>query len=152
MESKSHLSGLVCCPIMAFEQADRIYSQNYDCPLFAGTWQSKPEDLVDAVAYAIKEVGYRHIDCAWYVLVALSSSCDSIRFDRIFLSMKLRRAYGNEKEVGEGIRKSGVPRSEIFVCLSTTYHTSLCLTSSILYLDHEQGVVHSPSSCRSSPR
>lgn len=26
------------------------------------------------------------------------------------------RAYGNEKEVGEGIRKSGVPRSDIFVC------------------------------------
>lgn len=25
------------------------------------------------------------------------------------------RAYGNEKQVGEGIRKSGVPRSEIFV-------------------------------------
>ena len=25
------------------------------------------------------------------------------------------RGYGNEKEVGEGIRASGVPRSEIFV-------------------------------------
>jgi hypothetical protein len=25
------------------------------------------------------------------------------------------RAYGNETEVGEGIRASGVPRSEIFV-------------------------------------
>ena len=26
-----------------------------------------------------------------------------------------RRAYGNEKVVGEGIRRSGVPRSELFV-------------------------------------
>lgn len=31
-----------------------------------GTWQSKPEEVVTAVAYALKEGGYRHIDCAWY--------------------------------------------------------------------------------------
>ncbi|KAI0781929.1 Aldo/keto reductase [Abortiporus biennis] len=54
-----------------------------------GTWQSKPEDVVNAVEYAIKDVGYRHIDCA--------------------------AMYGNEKEVGEGIRRSGVPRSEVFL-------------------------------------
>lgn len=33
--------------------------------------------------------GYRHIDCAWM--------------------------YGNEKDVGEGIKQSGIPREEIFV-------------------------------------
>ncbi|PCH35164.1 Aldo/keto reductase [Wolfiporia cocos MD-104 SS10] len=54
-----------------------------------GTWQSPPEQVTNAVEYAIKEAGYRHIDCAWM--------------------------YGNEKEVGEGIRRSGVPRSEIFI-------------------------------------
>ncbi|KZT69993.1 Aldo/keto reductase [Daedalea quercina L-15889] len=54
-----------------------------------GTWQSKPNEVATAVEYALKEVGYRHLDCAWM--------------------------YGNEKEVGEGIRKSGVPRSEIFI-------------------------------------
>ncbi|KAH8082830.1 Aldo/keto reductase [Cristinia sonorae] len=54
-----------------------------------GTWQSKPEEVVSAVEYALKEAGYRHIDGAW--------------------------AYQNEKEVGEGIRRSGVPREEIFV-------------------------------------
>jgi len=54
-----------------------------------GTWQSKPEDVVNAVEYAIKEAGYRHIDCAWN--------------------------YHNEKEVGEGIRRSGVPREEVFL-------------------------------------
>ena len=44
--------------------------------------------MINAVEYALKH-GYRHVDCAW--------------------------GYGNEKEVGEGIRRSGVPRSEIFV-------------------------------------
>ncbi|KAI0823490.1 Aldo/keto reductase [Trametes gibbosa] len=63
-----------------------------------GTWQSKPEEVINAVEYALKDVGYRHIDCAW--------------------------AYGNEKEVGEGLRRSGVPRSEIFITskLWCTHH------------------------------
>lgn len=34
---------------------------------------------------------------------------------RIDPALHTRRAYGNEKLVGEGIRRSGVPRSEIFV-------------------------------------
>lgn len=54
-----------------------------------GTWQSKPGEVTEAVRFALKDAGYRHIDCAW--------------------------AYGNEKEVGEGIRLSGIPRSEIFI-------------------------------------
>jgi len=64
-----------------------------------GTWQSKADEVKTAVAYAIKEVGYRHIDCAW--------------------------AYGNENEVGEGIRASGVPRSELFITskLWSTWHS-----------------------------
>ncbi|GLB42464.1 putative aldo keto reductase [Lyophyllum shimeji] len=64
-----------------------------------GTWQSKPEEVTAAVCYALKEAGYRHIDCAW--------------------------GYGNEKDVGAGIRASGVPRSEIFITskLWGTWHT-----------------------------
>ncbi|TFY81272.1 hypothetical protein EWM64_g2738 [Hericium alpestre] len=54
-----------------------------------GTWQLKPEDAVKQVEYAIKEAGYRHIDCAF--------------------------GYLNETSVGEGIRNSGVPRSELFI-------------------------------------
>ncbi|EJD45325.1 Aldo/keto reductase [Auricularia subglabra TFB-10046 SS5] len=53
-----------------------------------GTWQSKPEEVTAAVEHALK-IGYRHLDCAWM--------------------------YGNEAAVGEGIRRSGVPRAEIFV-------------------------------------
>ena len=53
-----------------------------------GTWQAAPNEVEKAVEVALKE-GYRHIDCA--------------------------AIYRNENEVGEGIRKSGVPREEIFI-------------------------------------
>ena len=53
-----------------------------------GTFQIDPEDTVEAVSKAL-EIGYRHIDTA--------------------------QMYGNEKEVGEAIRNSGIERSEIFV-------------------------------------
>ncbi|KAI1086673.1 protein GCY [Rostrohypoxylon terebratum] len=53
-----------------------------------GTWQSKPGEVRSAVAYALKD-GYRHIDAAL--------------------------VYGNETEVGQGIKDSGVPREEIFI-------------------------------------
>jgi glycerol 2-dehydrogenase (NADP+) len=53
-----------------------------------GTWQSKPGEVREAVKAALQG-GYRHIDTAL--------------------------AYGNEKEVGEGIKDSGVPREEIWV-------------------------------------
>ncbi|RAK95924.1 Aldo/keto reductase [Aspergillus ibericus CBS 121593] len=53
-----------------------------------GTWQAKPFEVENAVEVALKE-GYRHIDCA--------------------------AIYRNETEVGNGIRKSGVPRDAIFI-------------------------------------
>lgn len=53
-----------------------------------GTWQSKPNEVTKAVEAALR-AGYRHIDTA--------------------------HAYGNEKEVGDGIKASGVPRSEIWL-------------------------------------
>ncbi|KAI9840074.1 MAG: hypothetical protein M1819_000267 [Sarea resinae] len=53
-----------------------------------GTWQSKPNEVRDAVKAAL-EIGYRHIDTAL--------------------------AYGNEAEVGEGIKASGVPRDQIWI-------------------------------------
>ncbi|KAG0155479.1 hypothetical protein PDIDSM_1056 [Penicillium digitatum] len=52
-----------------------------------GTWQDASEQE-DAVAEAIK-AGYRHIDTA--------------------------RAYGTEKAVGKGVKKSGIPREDIFI-------------------------------------
>ncbi|KEZ43557.1 Protein GCY [Scedosporium apiospermum] len=53
-----------------------------------GTWQSKPGEVEEAVESALR-CGYRHIDTAL--------------------------AYGNEKEVGVGMRASGVPREEIWL-------------------------------------
>jgi diketogulonate reductase-like aldo/keto reductase len=53
-----------------------------------GVFQSPPEETVTAVETALRD-GYRLIDTA--------------------------AAYGNEREVGEGIRRSGVDRDEIFV-------------------------------------
>lgn len=53
-----------------------------------GTWPMVGEEAADAVARAIGH-GYRHIDTA--------------------------ESYGNEEAVGEGIRRSGVPRDEIFL-------------------------------------
>ena len=53
-----------------------------------GVFQIKPENTVESVLKAL-EVGYRHIDTA--------------------------EMYGNEKEVGEAVRDSGLSRSEIFV-------------------------------------
>ena len=53
-----------------------------------GVFQIPPEDTKAAVLSAIK-AGYRHIDTA--------------------------QAYGNEKEVGEAIVASGIPREEFFI-------------------------------------
>lgn len=53
-----------------------------------GVFQSPPALTTEAVETALA-IGYRHIDTA--------------------------AAYGNEREVGEGIRRSGVPRSEVFL-------------------------------------
>jgi diketogulonate reductase-like aldo/keto reductase len=53
-----------------------------------GVFQSPPVETAAAVDVALA-AGYRHIDTA--------------------------AAYGNEREVGEGIRRSGIPRGEVFV-------------------------------------
>ena len=53
-----------------------------------GVFQTPPEETVAAVEEALR-LGYRHIDTA--------------------------AAYGNEAQVGEAIRNSGIPREEIFV-------------------------------------
>ena len=53
-----------------------------------GVFQSPPEETTTAVQTALA-TGYRHIDTA--------------------------AAYGNEREVGEGIRRSGLPRQDVFI-------------------------------------
>jgi diketogulonate reductase-like aldo/keto reductase len=53
-----------------------------------GVFQTPPDETVGAVEAALS-VGYRHVDTA--------------------------AAYGNEREVGEGIRRSGLDRSDVFI-------------------------------------
>jgi len=54
-----------------------------------GTMTLKGDVCVQAVKSAL-QVGYRHLDTAWF--------------------------YGNEKEVGEGLRQSGMKRDDVFLC------------------------------------
>jgi diketogulonate reductase-like aldo/keto reductase len=65
-------------------------SDGTEVPVLAlGVWQiPEGDECVNAVQWAL-EAGYRHVDTA--------------------------QAYGNERSVGEGIRRSGVPRDEVFV-------------------------------------
>jgi 2,5-diketo-D-gluconate reductase A len=62
-----------------------------------GVFQIEPQDTAEAVSEALR-VGYRHIDTA--------------------------EMYGNEREVGEAIRASGLKRGDIFVTskLNNAFH------------------------------
>ncbi|MBQ0894475.1 aldo/keto reductase [Micromonospora sp. U56] len=62
-----------------------------------GVFQIEPKDTVEAVGRAL-EIGYRHIDTA--------------------------EMYGNEAEVGEAVRMSGLDRGEVFVTskLNNAFH------------------------------
>src|SRR3954468_5749418 len=53
-----------------------------------GVWQIEPEDTARAVSHAL-EIGYRHIDTA--------------------------EMYGNERQVGEAVRASGLDRADVFI-------------------------------------
>ena len=66
-----------------------------------GTWQSAPGEVKNAVSYALQN-GYTHIDCAY--------------------------CYGNEDEVGEGLKEAfdaGIKRENVFITtkLWCTYHS-----------------------------
>ena len=62
-----------------------------------GVFQIEPENTAEAVSEAL-EIGYRHIDTA--------------------------EMYGNEKEVGEAIRSSGLDRGDVYVTskLNNAFH------------------------------
>ncbi|KAJ5301993.1 hypothetical protein PENANT_c057G06727 [Penicillium antarcticum] len=76
---------------MSNQHTEKTYTLNTGDKIPAiglGTWQSKPNEVRIAVRDALL-AGYRHIDTAL--------------------------AYGNEAEVGAGIKDSGVPREQIWL-------------------------------------
>ena len=87
-----------------------------------GTWKSKPNEVYHAVVSAVKDSGYRHIDCA--------------------------HVYQNENEVGKALKElfeSGVvKREEVWVTskLWNTYHApetmaaALAVTLKNLQIDY----------------
>lgn len=83
--------------IMSLGRTFKLNS-GYEIPAVGlGTWLSKPHEVENAVETALRK-GYRHIDAA---------AC-----------------YQNENEVGNGWKKSGVPREQIFITskLWNTHH------------------------------
>ncbi len=60
-----------------------------------GVWQAEGQDVINAVKWAV-QAGYRHIDTA--------------------------SIYGNEKEVGIGIKEGGVSRHDLFVTSKLLKH------------------------------
>ncbi len=74
----------------AVEDRFRLLADGNRIPVLGlGVWQiPNGQACVDAVTWAL-ELGYRHIDTA--------------------------QAYGNEESVGDGLRRSGVPREQVFI-------------------------------------
>lgn len=73
-----------------WEERTRLLADGHQIPLLGlGVWQApNGPDCVNAVLWAL-ELGYRHIDTA--------------------------QDYGNEESVGEALRRSGVPREQVFI-------------------------------------
>jgi len=111
------------------EHTKKTYTLNTGAKIPAvglGTWQSGPHEVEKAVEAALR-AGYRHIDTAF--------------------------AYGNEAEVGRGIKASGVPREEIWLTtkLDNPWHKRVdeAINKSLQNLDTpyvDLYLVHWPSS------
>lgn len=111
---------------MIFEETYKM-NNGLEIPKLAlGTWLIENEKVADAVCEAVK-IGYSHIDTA--------------------------QAYGNERGVGEGIRKCGVAREKIFVTSKVaaenkTYQSaadSIDETLSKMKFDYiDMMIIHSP--------
>jgi diketogulonate reductase-like aldo/keto reductase len=83
------------CRAFAMTFAPKLPAYGAEIPAIGfGTSRTSGEVTAEQVAAALK-AGYRHIDTA--------------------------RKYGTEGAVGEGMRASGVPRSEIFLCTKVSH-------------------------------
>src|SRR5512132_963586 len=96
-----------------------------------GTWQARGRSAVDAVRTAL-EAGYRLLDTA--------------------------TTYGNERQVGQALAESGVPRDEVFVTTKLPQgnvgkeRVTLAESLSVLRLDRvDLWLVHWPPAGRARP-
>ena len=71
-----------------------------------GTWKSEPSRVGDAVAYALTESGYRHIDCAWIygnepeIGASLKNVFSAtVQRDTVFITSKLWNSFHRRKDV-----------------------------------------------------
>ena len=111
---------------MIFDEKIKLNNGNEIPKLALGTWLIDDAIVADAVVNAI-EIGYRHIDTA--------------------------QAYENERGVGEGIRKSAVPREKLFVTSKiqaeikdyVAAKKSIDDTLNLMWLDYlDLMIIHSP--------
>lgn len=96
-----------------------------------GTWQARGRSAVKAVRLAL-EVGYRHVDTA--------------------------TMYANEREVGQAVAESGVPRAEVFVTTKLPQshagreRETLAASLDAMGLDHvDLWLIHWPPGGRARP-
>lgn len=98
-------------PVMADLTINSTYRMpsGYDIPILGfGVYQTPADMTSEVVQYAI-EAGYRHIDSAV--------------------------AYRNEGQVAEGIKKSGIPRNQVFFTTKVPYvpMTSLIVSLTLIF-------------------
>jgi diketogulonate reductase-like aldo/keto reductase len=108
---------------MAMNRSFKLNS-GYSIPAVGlGTWQSGPNEVKEAVAAALK-IGYRHIDAA--------------------------AVYGNEAEVGQGIKASGVDRKDVFVRILPH---EIVMNMADISIDYRKALEHRSQSrrCRTCP-
>lgn len=79
-----------------------------------GTWKSQPNEVYEAVKYAVKEAGYRHLDCAFVYqneeevgrAVSELISTGVVKREELFITSKVWNTYHSSARVGQCLQKT----------------------------------------------